>query len=387
MTSRERALAALRGEPTDRVPVYHTSFSSRAASHVLGREACVGGGVQRWRESAALWNGPRAHQEFLQRSLTDAHDLAVGTEQDLFRWSGWRLSEKPSERIDENTFVSGDRAGAWRVRRYDPPTEVFEVVEEHAPPGEPMETVEDLDRHVRRLAERPIDESAARAAGENARDLLQRFGGEFLLRFEAGGLAIPFVEHAAIWLEAVAARPDVVAAYLDRQAEERLPGLRALAAAGVKVVFGGGDMASGTGPFYSPAAFHELMLPRLKRLTAECRRLGLLYLFGSDGNLWPVAEDLYGRSGVAGHYEVDRLAGMDLDRLRRTYPALALVGANIASFTLSRGTAAEVAAQARDCIDQAKAHGRILVGISNAVVPETPPANIDAMLETIAKYR
>lgn len=378
-------MAAFRGEPADRVPIYHTGCSSRAASHILGREAFVGGGIQRWRESVALWNGPAAHREFLQRSLQDARDLTAATGQDLFRWAYWRLQEEPTERIDEHTFLYGDRGGFWRVRRYDPPGEVYEIVEEHAPAKEPLETMDHLERHVRKLQDRPIDPQAAVDAGAAARDMLEKFGGQYLLRFGGGELCITYGE--AIWLEAIAARPDLVGDYLDRQVEERLPVLRALAAAGVKAVFGGGDLASSTGPFYSPADFRALMLPRLRRLTAACRELGMYYLFGTDGHLWPIAPDLFGASGVDGYYEPDRRAGMDLSRLRDSYPNLTVVGGNISSITQARGTVREVIDETRDCLETARARGRIIVGVSNAIVPETPPANIDAMLETIEKHR
>jgi citrate lyase beta subunit len=56
------------------------------------------------------------------------------------------------------------------------------------------------------------------------------------------------------------------------------------------MIFGGGDFAANHGPFYSPQAFHELMLPRLKRIAQACHKHGLYYLFASDGNLWPVTE-------------------------------------------------------------------------------------------------
>jgi uroporphyrinogen-III decarboxylase len=129
------------------------------------------------------------------------------------------------------------------------------------------------------------------------------------------------------------------------------------------------------------------MLPRLRRLTDECRRLDVHYLFGSYGNLWPLADDVFGRSGVSGYYEVDRLAGMDIGRLRRSHPQLTLVGAGISSITLDRGSVQEVIEQTRDCIETARSCGRVIVGISNAIVPSTPPRNIDAMLETIQKHR
>lgn len=66
MNSLERVQAAFRKEATDRVPVLHIGFSSAVASALLSREAYVGGGIQRWREAAALWQGEDAHREFIE---------------------------------------------------------------------------------------------------------------------------------------------------------------------------------------------------------------------------------------------------------------------------------------------------------------------------------
>ena len=71
MTGKERVRAVMQGKATDKVPVMHISFSSRIASELLGRQAYVGGAMQQWREAAALWKGPDAHVEFVERSITD----------------------------------------------------------------------------------------------------------------------------------------------------------------------------------------------------------------------------------------------------------------------------------------------------------------------------
>ena len=97
MTRKERILAACTHQPTDRVPLYHASISSRCASLLLGREAHVGGGIQQWREAVALWNGEQAHREFLARTLQDTIDVAKALDVDLVRPSYWRMPENRPE--------------------------------------------------------------------------------------------------------------------------------------------------------------------------------------------------------------------------------------------------------------------------------------------------
>lgn len=385
MTSRQRFFDAFFGRGTDRVAVAHIGFSSRAASRVLGREAYVGGGVQQWREATALWNGPDAHREFLERSAADAFALTQATGQDLYRWEYWRMPQRPIERRDEYTYVFGDRADKWVVRRYDPDTEMFPIIEWGGEHEKPPQSMEDLERIVEKMereqAEKPEDLSAVT---ERARQILAAHP-DYAVRFHAGYCGLPYEEPA--WLEATLERPDLVERYMQVQASGEIRRIEALAAAGVKLMFGGGDFASNTGPFYSPQVFRDLVLPHLKQLADACHRAGAYLLFASDGNLWPVADDLFGRSGLDGYYEIDRLAGMDVRKLRQRFPNLSLVGANVSSITLSSGTPQQVIDEVRDCMEAARELGRIIVGISNYATPETPPENVDALLEAVERYR
>ncbi len=78
--------------------------------------------------------------------------------------------------------------------------------------------------------------------------------------------------------------------------------------------------------------------------------------------------------------------GMDLNRLRDTFPDLTLIG-NLSSHNLHTGTREEVIEEARACVETAKGRKGIIVGISNMPMPGTPVENVAAMLETIEKHR
>lgn len=383
MLPKERVRAAFEKAPTDRVPVHHVGFSSQVASMILGREAYVGGGIQQWREACALWQGEDAHREFLERSLRDAVELAVVADEDLVRLEYWRMPQKPSLRRDEYTFVYGDPDGDHVVYWFDPETEVYSITERHGPENV-ISDFDALQKHVAALETALADWTPTDESFANVREWIEKYGTERSIRVHAGYVAIPY--DLPVWLEAILMRPDLIGRYLDTQAERFIRSLPHLAAAGAEYLFGGGDFAANTGPFYSPRAFHELMLPRLKRMTDACHAHGMFYLFASDGNLWPVADDLFGASGVDGYYEIDGRAGMDLDRLRERFPHLTCVG-NLSSHTLHRGTPEEVAAEVELCMAAAGRHGGIVVGLSNYGMPGTPPENLEAMLEAIERLR
>lgn len=380
MLPKDRVAAAFDHRPYDKPPIYQGGFSSRVASAILGREAYVGGEIQQYRESRALWDGPDAHTEFVERSRRDAFELSETLDLDLVRPAYWRLSTKPTRKIDELAFVYGDENANWHIRRFDPEHELFPVIERsHRPELAP----EDLERAV----------SAQEARAETHQPLPEHFPEHAAAIIEFGdtravpgagvGVAIP---RDRVWLEAIALRPDLVKRYVDASAATAAKTARVMADMGLRYLMGGGDFASKNGPFYSPSSFRDIMLPAITRISEACHSVGTFHMFASDGDLWPVADDLFGEAGVDCFYEIDRKCGMDLELLRNRFPHLTLMG-GIASETLHIGTRDEVAEEARSALRVAREFGSVIVGCSNQVVPPTPMENFWAMMDVLHNER
>ncbi len=380
MTSYERVFKTFKHQKVDKVPMYHIGFSSKIASLLLGHEAYIGGGVQQWREANALWEGEEVHKEFLQRSFQDALEIAEILDMDIVRLTYWRLPIKPTKKIDEYTFLYGDKNN-WHIRKFNPITETFEVIEQY-PPKEEI-SIEDIEDD---LEEKEKEIEKYNPTSKDFSDILialKLLKEKRAIRVNAGGLQIPLDK---VWLEAIYLRPDLVEKYLNIQVERAIKDITYLSTTGVKFIFGGGDLASNEGPIYSPNVFKRFLLPAIKKVTEMCHKLGMFYLFGSDGNLWPIGKELFEDSGVDGYYEIDRRAGMSLKKLRIQFPNLTLIG-NISSHTLHTGSKVEVVEETLDCIETAKEFGGIIIGCSNYIVPQTPIENVLAMVETIRKYR
>ena len=382
MLPKERVAAIFEHRATDRVPLYMGSYSSRVASAILGRpRACVGGGVNQYYESCALWQGEEAHAEFCERTFRDSMDLSRVLDLDYVRPAYWRLRERPTKRIDEVTFLYGDPDGAYRVMRFDPDTELYQVVDQQP---QVKTTLESIERQVAAMEKSLPDYRPTESIAADYQRAMEVHGE--VRAVQAGGVGVGIPNRDAAWLEAVALRPDLVGRYLGVIAERGSRNAEVLGRIGARYAHGGGDFAGSHGPNYSPRAFHELMLPALRKVSDACRRHGVYHMFASDGDLWPVADDLFGASGVDAYYEIDVRAGMDLRRLRERFPHLTLLG-GVNSYTLHRGTKDDVVRETMAAIDVAKDLGSIMIGCSNLVVCQTPMENFWAMMETLWSNR
>lgn len=367
-----RVWAAFAGEPPDRVPTCELAFASSVAGRVLGREVYTGSTDVMFAEACAWLDGESAHEEFLDRLFADTLDLHRHFDWDIFH-PPWRRPQRPTRRLDEYRILYGDPDGEdWSIQRYDPGTRTFDECQR----GGPAPTAESVMAHLRR-------EIAARDRGRRAVPVLDPFlvravrecGHEFVVAGGAG-MAVPM---ETAWLEVVALDPGLMADYLDVVLDDLLHQLRLQKEAGLRLMSGGGDLAFRSGPIYSPAFFRSVMLPRFTRVFDTCRELGLAYVMRSDGDLWPVAEDLFGRARPHAYGEVDYDAGMHFDELRERFPELVLMG-NVSCDLLRRGSPDVVRRRARACVDAA--WPRVIVCSANAVLHGTPIDNVYALYET-----
>ena len=371
MTPQQRCLAAISGESVDRPPRYLPAIACEVASRVLDREVCSGTGSLHYAETCALMQGASAHEDFEEKLFEDLADLNRALGIDVYRMP-WRQSAKPALQVDDRTFVFGDPDGAHAIWRYAPESGDFGPVE-HIRKGPPPDPVVSLEKAVDRMAAE-FSEGGVRLSEEHER-ICRRYGDEFFVVCNGGSIGVGFDEPNMLTL---ALRPELVARQMMHAARGAVALGRSLSGSPFpRVLVGGGDMAGNDGPFYSPAAFRQVMLPALKHMMAELRELGVHYMFRSDGNMWPVAEMLFGEAACPGFGEVDREAGMTMGALRERFPGLVVWG-NMASGRLLSESAAWVRDEAATCIEESGG-SRYFHGASNAILKGTPVENVLAM--------
>ena len=372
---RRRVEAVFRGEWPDRIPICEQAFASSVAGRILGRDVLTGSTDVHFAEAVAWLDGDAAHEEFVAKLYEDCIALHRALDLDIL-YLPWRNSTRPTRRVDESRVLYGDpETDDWEIHRFDPVSRTYGVAES----ARRSRTYEQVAALIRKTLDTPLPAEEPLADPLRAR-AVREHGDEFEV---AGGvgMAIPMQPG---WLEATVLDPGLLAAHLDRVVEGGLASLEAQHRAGLRLMNGGGDFAFNSGPVYSPQFFEQVMAPRWKRLFDRCRELGMWYVMRSDGNLWPVADALFGRARPHAYYECDYDAGMHFEDLRAAFPELVLMG-NVSCALLRRGTPEDVRRRTLECIEAAAP--RVVAASANSILHGTAPENVLTLYETAKAWR
>lgn len=297
-------------------------------------------------------------------------------------WSACRgATRRPASRIDEYTFLFGGRKDTWAVCAYSPTTGNWHEVDNSLRHDGVDRLIEDLRGQVKEYKGAQPPGKGAFAEWDR---LLALTGPDVAAACGAGGIG--FGMHEPAWLEAIGLEPDLLREWHDQHADRQIAAIEAFHRHGAEVCLAGGDFCYNAGPAYSPALFGKIVLPGLARIVQACERLGMRYIFRTDGDTWKAADLLFKEAGCHGYGEIDFSAGMRLKDLRRAYPGLCLFGNVDCAGVLVRGTADDVR---RSVAENLRETGglRHVLGSSNSVIYETTPANYVAMVEAAKAWR
>ncbi|NUP99540.1 MAG: hypothetical protein HUU35_06765 [Armatimonadetes bacterium] len=335
MTSRERVLAALRGEPVDRVPIVEFVIDPKVA--------------------AALAPGARDVAEASDRLGLDS----VGSSA-TFR----RVAQHGAEYVDE-----------WGVRYREGPQVVAHPV------AGPLRTRDDLRRW-----QPPDPEASHRLAG--LQGVVARYRGRraILFHHRAAFMWSAYLVGLDRLLELFYDDPEFVHELFERVVSVNERVIRRAIRLGAEVVCLGDDYASNSGPLFSPAMFRELVLPYLQRVVDAIHDEGALAVKHSDGNLWPLLDDIVA-TGADGLNPLEPTAGMDLAAVKAVYgQQICLIGNIDCGELLSHGTPAEVDATVAQAIAAGAPGGRFMLSSSNSIHASVRPENYLAMIEAGRRY-
>ncbi len=141
------------------------------------------------------------------------------------------------------------------------------------------------------------------------------------------------------------------------------------------------DMAFNTAPFFSPAVFRDLVLPRYRRIA---KKISLPWIIHSDGNMQPFVDDLLS-IGITGLHPIEKGA-MDIRAMKRQYgDRLCLLG-NVDLNLLGMGSPEAVDQEVRELIRDVGPGGGYIATSGNSLAGYLRPENVLALSRAVQKY-
>lgn len=350
LTKRERVLRTIRFEETDRVPIYDLLQNDAVIEHYSG-------------EGLTPENGLRL------KAITIAKTM------DMTRSIGG--PNHPCEVLAENGIrTRRERWTSWIIER-----------PWHDTPG----LIEWIEGEIRRAEQQVFDRAYAENFHKGLRDWLDMNaaadptgrGDPTVLIIESGvGLTeMYWATGIETFCYLMADRPALVEEWLDARNRAQLRRVAAIADPElIPIVLTYDDIAYKTATIFSPKWLRRYWCPRLKKLNDAWHERDTICLFHSDGNLFPILDDLVA-AGIDGLNPLEVLAGMSVGAVRQKHPQLFLTGGIDVSQLLSFGTPDEVRAACRQAIAEADSRGYFL-GSTTELLWDVPLENAIAMFET-----
>jgi len=359
MTSRERVWAAFSHQEPDRTPFWEKLIKSPVADELLGRPSVAANFHYRMERLAdGDWPG------LIEQWARDEIELAEILGFDMIRL--YEVSGPPAHkpiRVDKNTWRLGDTM----YQRLDSGWIKSWTISEE-PAVAPKEAAQEA--YWRRILQQPSPEppvlppesfqlirAARRIMAEKRLDLPI-----FCAVYGLGISTLP-----KFMLEWFVTERKLLAEYFRRQAHAGLQRAKQFVAEGAEIIGLGGDFASDHGPLCCPADYREFVALNIRKQARALHQLGALVTNASDGNLWPVLDDFLVTSEVDGFEEIDFAAGMDLGRLKQTYPDKTFIGNMDIRWLLTSGTPQQVQAHTIECLQKGWGQGGHILMSSNCI--------------------
>lgn len=341
MSKRERVLRTINFQETDRIPIYDILQNDGLIEHLAGERLNVEDGervkaiaIRRALDMTRMPGGPRAPIiEKRANGFVYQHE----------RWTSW-IIERPWR----------DHAGMVRW----------------------------IEEEIERTEKQVFDATFTASFWANL-DRFQALFGDDTVQVVESGIGLTEIYHLLGWDQfsyLLADEPALIEAWLDARHRAELRRVAAIAdPARIPIALTYDDIAYKTSLLISPQWLREHWVPRLKRLNDAWHERGVRCLFHSDGNLWPVLDDLVA-AGIDGLNPIEVMAGMTVRQVRERYPNLFLTGGIDVSQLLPLGTPDEVRAACLENIAATGGRGYFL-GSTTELHWEIPTRNILAMFE------
>ena len=189
------------------------------------------------------------------------------------------------------------------------------------------------------------------------------------------------------WLCDLVSDEPFVTALLDKLEEYEAYIVRRCAEAGVDYISMGGDIAMQKTLFMSPATWRKHFKPRDARILNEAKKRGIRHFyFHTDGNLWPVMDDLI----EIGFDIIDPIQPECMDPYevkQRWGSRITMWGTVSVRTTLPVGTPAEIRRLVHERIRGCGHDGGFVLAPANVIMYDTPIDNVLAMFDAVRDFK
>lgn len=154
---------------------------------------------------------------------------------------------------------------------------------------------------------------------------------------------------------------------------------------GADVILLDGDITFKAGPLMSPDQYRKFLKPYHKEVIDLAHNRGVPIFKHSDGNLWPLLDDLL-EIGIDGFHPIEPQC-MDIKQVKDYLKGRACILGNIDCMDLLPfGTEEEVIETVKDTIVKAAPGGGYILSSSNSIHPGCKAENVIAMFRAAKKY-
>lgn len=335
MNSRDRFLAGLRREPTDRVPIFEFMI------HPLVIEGLLPGA---------------SYPDFVEIMGLDC--IVTPTPSSLYR----------QEVLGEEDGVTMLRTEWGEIRGKT--IEQVPVPMEH-----PVETRADWERYQ-------IPDANAPGRLQALDDLVVCFKGKKAIgvhlhdAFSYPSYILGFTNLFIKLYE----DPDWIHEIVVACVEHSVQMIRSAAAKGADFIVLGDDYGGKSGPLMSPRHFRHFFMPGMARVVAAAKEAGLYVIKHSDGNINSILGMMV-ETGIDCFHPSDPSAGMDIVQVKQQYGDRICVGGGIdTGDPLSHWPVETLVAEVRRRIRELAPGGGWMIASSNTVHASARPENYGAML-------
>ena len=155
--------------------------------------------------------------------------------------------------------------------------------------------------------------------------------------------------------------------------------------AGVDAVMTTDDYSGNQGPFMGPERFRRFVAPGIERQVAAAHAKGGVFVKHTDGNTWPILDDLIA-TGIDAWHGIQPNIGMDLKLLKEKYGDRLCFFGGINCETLVEGTPEQARAEVKYAIEHAAPGGGLVIATGNVLQPGTQLQNYLAARQAVRDY-